>query len=228
MSRECDISFADLFRRANGREWTAAEERELLAMDQDARNAWVRELAETAGDVATEDRRGTDGRVYTAFWFQGPWIRPVTEADAPAIVRLLTDVAAAGLTAMPGPFTEADQIAFLRGLPERAVYHAALDGETGQLLGIQDVLPAADPEQDVGEVSTFVEAAARGRGIGRLLCGATFGRASASGFRRLRAIIPVGNVGAIAFYRAMGFRAVTGSETVGGDGDVVRAELELP
>ena len=206
MSRECGVSFADLFRRVHRREWTADEEFALRAMDQEARNRWVRDLARQADDVRTEDRPGTDGRAYTAFWFEGAWIRPVTEDDAPAVVRLLNDVVAAGLTAMSRTFTVEDQLSFQRELPARAVYFAALDGETGELLGIQDVLPEpTDPDGERGEISTFVAASARGKGVGRRLCEQTFAAAVQLGFRRLCAVIPAHNEDAVAFYRAMGF-----------------------
>lgn len=72
MGRECCIGFAELFERAKGRPWTDAEARTFAALDQDARNAMVRELAHEAGDIRTEDRRGTDGVIYTAFWVEDP------------------------------------------------------------------------------------------------------------------------------------------------------------
>ena len=68
MGRECSLGFADLFRLARKRDWTPAEERAFEGMDQEARNAAVVELAHEAGGIRTEDRVGTDGVVYTAFW----------------------------------------------------------------------------------------------------------------------------------------------------------------
>jgi hypothetical protein len=62
------MSFRELFARARKRSWTAAEEREFMALDQDSRNQLVKKLAAEAGGVRTEDRVGTDGVVYTAFW----------------------------------------------------------------------------------------------------------------------------------------------------------------
>ena len=42
-------------------------------MNQEARNAAVVALAREAGGVRTEDRVGTDGVTYTAFWLEdGP------------------------------------------------------------------------------------------------------------------------------------------------------------
>ena len=70
MSQECKYSFDDLFRLANDRDWTIEEKRVFLAMDQDARNEEVKRLAKKAGCIRTEDRQGTDGLTYTAFWVE--------------------------------------------------------------------------------------------------------------------------------------------------------------
>ena len=70
MGLECRYSFDDLFRLAHGRDWTAAEKRAFLALEQGARNGEVRRLAERAGCVRTEDRLGSDGMTYTAFWVE--------------------------------------------------------------------------------------------------------------------------------------------------------------
>jgi hypothetical protein len=72
MGRECELSFSDLFRMARDRPWTSAEEARFKALDQPARNADVRELAREAGGTHTEDRVGTDGTIYTAFWIERP------------------------------------------------------------------------------------------------------------------------------------------------------------
>jgi hypothetical protein len=68
MSSECSFGFADLFRLAKKRAWTAEEEKGFRSLDQRGRNAVVKQLAREAGCVRTEDRTGTDGLVYTAFW----------------------------------------------------------------------------------------------------------------------------------------------------------------
>lgn len=70
MGHECELGFADLFRMAKKRPWTPGEEEGFRSLDQPARNAIVRELAREAGGVHTEDRLGTDGVVYTAFWLK--------------------------------------------------------------------------------------------------------------------------------------------------------------
>ena len=91
MGRECFIGFQDLFLLAEGRPWSPEEERRFAELDQPSRNAKVKELAARAGNIRTEDRMGTDGLVYTAFWVEGParfeelldrWSVPVPVAGA--------------------------------------------------------------------------------------------------------------------------------------------------
>ena len=46
MGPECDLGFADLFRAAHGRAWTAQEKQSFETLSQPARNAWVKRLAQ--------------------------------------------------------------------------------------------------------------------------------------------------------------------------------------
>lgn len=70
MGRECQFSFSQLFRLAHQREWTETERQSFFALDHDSRNLEVKRLAQKAGNVRTEDRLGTDGLIYTAFWVE--------------------------------------------------------------------------------------------------------------------------------------------------------------
>ena len=139
-------------------------------------------------------------------------IRPVAERDATSIVRLLTPIVEAGIyTVMQGPLTADDQLAFIRGLPERAVYLAAISSATEELMGIQDVQPVSDREgvfHHVGEISTFVALDARGNGIGRALMSSTAELARERGFAVLCANVRADNPDAVAFYKRQGFRVV--------------------
>jgi hypothetical protein len=62
------MGFRELFELAHGRSWTRAEEQQFSELNQEAKNACVKQLASRAAGVVTEDRIGTDGQVYTAFW----------------------------------------------------------------------------------------------------------------------------------------------------------------
>ena len=69
MGAECGYNFDDLFRAATGREMTSSERTSLDAASQDRRNQFVKRwVAETRGAFCCEDRRGSDGHTYTAFW----------------------------------------------------------------------------------------------------------------------------------------------------------------
>ena len=70
MGRECQYSFSHLFALAHQREWTESERQHFFALDQDSRNLEVKRLAQKAGNVCTEDRLGSDGLTYTAFWVE--------------------------------------------------------------------------------------------------------------------------------------------------------------
>ena len=72
MGQECRYSFDDLFRLAHGRDWTEAEKSAFMVLEQNARNREVKRLADQAGCVRTEDRLGSDGLMYTAFWVEAP------------------------------------------------------------------------------------------------------------------------------------------------------------
>jgi hypothetical protein len=62
------MSFRDLFELAHGRPWTPEEHHRFQTASQDERNRLVKQLAAQAGGIAVEDRIGSDGQTYTAFW----------------------------------------------------------------------------------------------------------------------------------------------------------------
>lgn len=67
--KSCCYSFDDLHRAAVGRPMNDEERTRLYGLPQAARNEWVRRRVEQSrGAFACEERRGTDGVTYTAFW----------------------------------------------------------------------------------------------------------------------------------------------------------------
>jgi hypothetical protein len=66
MAPECAYSFRDLFFAAHQREMTTAEKHTFMSLPQTSINKFVKELAALAG-WKTQDRKGTDGKTYTAF-----------------------------------------------------------------------------------------------------------------------------------------------------------------
>ncbi len=143
-------------------------------------------------------------------------IRPVREDDAESIVQILNAIIeAGGHTVMAGPITVTDQVAFMNGLPSRSVFLAAVDDESGRIVGIQDVLPFAppsDPTGHIAEVSTFVSLDRHRFGVGRVLMGATLAAARDHGFRKVLATIRADNRPAVAFYESQGFRVIGTAE----------------
>ena len=70
---ECCFSFADLFIAAEGRGWTVEEESMFLNLTQEDRNKWVSKFLEKAPEFVSQDKVGTDGVVYRAFWIPLPY-----------------------------------------------------------------------------------------------------------------------------------------------------------
>ena len=64
------MSFYDLFAAVHGRDWSQGEKDAFDRLTQGERNEWVRKLASNLAFIKTEDRIGSDGRVYTAFWVE--------------------------------------------------------------------------------------------------------------------------------------------------------------
>ena len=85
-SASCSLGFRELFHFAKGRPWSADEGAAFAALSQPERNDAVKALAREANEraareralgltpelgnrsIKTEDRLGTDGVTYTAFW----------------------------------------------------------------------------------------------------------------------------------------------------------------
>jgi L-amino acid N-acyltransferase YncA len=132
--------------------------------------------------------------------------------DAESIVELLNPIIQAGTyTVLDTPISTEDQIAFIRGFPERGVYNVAVRNDSRKVIGIQDVQPFrsdVDTFKHVGDISTFVSLALRGNGIGRALSDATFESAREQGFLKLVATIRADNPQAISFYQSLGFKVI--------------------
>jgi hypothetical protein len=67
---ECYFSFEDLFVAAEGRTWTPEEQTTFKYLTQDQKNEWVSALAAKAPQFKTQNRVGSDGVVYRAFWIE--------------------------------------------------------------------------------------------------------------------------------------------------------------
>ncbi|WP_323796607.1 GNAT family N-acetyltransferase [Nisaea sp.] len=132
-------------------------------------------------------------------------VRQIKVTDATAIADLINPIIADGrLTAMTKTITGPDQESFIRTLPNRSAYLAAIEDATDTFLGVQDCLP--DPDRPTQcDISTFVDLKASRRGVGRSLFNEMLKQLKRLGFRTIRAVIREENAGAQSFYRALGF-----------------------
>ena len=101
--------------------------------------------------------------------------------------------------------------AIYQSLGSRCIYLAAVSDSTGEVLGLQDILPESSEEpalRHIGNISTFVAMGAQKQGIGRALSQASFEEAHQRGYKKVCAAIRVDNPGAISFYSSLGFEAI--------------------
>lgn len=128
------------------------------------------------------------------------------------MIEVLNPIIETGaMTILEGPLTVEDQVEFIRGFPERGVFHVAICGDSQRLVGLQDVTPISTTEnalRHVGQIATFVALDAHRQGIGQSLSRATFPAASELGFTKLMATIRADNRRAVSFYRNQGFEVI--------------------
>lgn len=131
-------------------------------------------------------------------------IRPVTAADVPAVVALVTTVLAEfGLEFGVGAATDAplfDLPGSYEGGGGR--FWVAVDGDT--VIGTCGVHPVSDDDLEVRKM--YLARAARGRGVGARLLAEAVRFAEARGARRLVLDTIEEMADAIRFYEAHGFR----------------------
>lgn len=128
-------------------------------------------------------------------------VRPGTALDAARVAELLNRIIQdRDGTALTTPVSAEEEGAFLSELLGEGSLFLAMQDE--RLLGFQSVHRKA---QDIGEIGTFIAREARGRGVGRLLLGATLEWACQQNFSVLLAEIGAGNSAGIRAYRAWGF-----------------------
>jgi L-amino acid N-acyltransferase YncA len=131
-------------------------------------------------------------------------------------VALLNPIIEAGCyTVMDEPITPESEVEFIRGLPTRSLYHVAVSDETGEALGVQDIVPLPTrfaAQRHVAEISTFVVMSTQRQGIGSALTWETLREATRLGVRKVLATVRADNRGAVAFYRRQGFRIIGTAE----------------
>jgi L-amino acid N-acyltransferase YncA len=142
-------------------------------------------------------------------------IREVREDDAAAVLGVLNPIIESETTAFDAPLTEADERSYLARFPWRGVFHVALRGGDGLLVGFQSLEPFATYTSlfdHVGVLGTYVDAACRRQQVASRLFAATFTAARAKGYEKLFTYIREDNPAALAAYAAEGFRVVGKAE----------------
>ncbi len=134
-------------------------------------------------------------------------VRPVTDADAPALAQLLNAIIArGGTTSLQTPFTpEQLAYAYLTG-PRVISSFIACDRESGEALGFQILTRESYIPENWGDIGTFARVGGTQRGVGSALFAATRDRARQLGLAGLNAEIRADNHGGLAFYGRMGFQ----------------------
>jgi L-amino acid N-acyltransferase YncA len=140
-------------------------------------------------------------------------LRPVRLDDAESTARLLNAIIATGTeTSMSDPLTPQEQSLCITSFPSRGVFLVAELPAPHGIVGMQSIEPCGDeggPTGHVAEISTFVAAAYRGRGVASALLQELVRRARANGICKLSATIRADNPSAQAFYLSKaGFRLV--------------------
>jgi L-amino acid N-acyltransferase YncA len=139
-------------------------------------------------------------------------IRPVQVEDAKGIVNVLNPLIRAGeSTALDRVFTVEEEQGFIGAFPARGVFHVAERANDGVIAGFQNLEPFAtytDAFAHVGIMGTYVDPSGHRQGIGRLLFEATRLAAKDRGYEKFFAFVRADNIGALAFYKRIGFEAI--------------------
>ncbi|RBP79971.1 GNAT family N-acetyltransferase [Marinomonas rhizomae] len=139
-------------------------------------------------------------------------VREAQVKDALGIVNILNPIIEEGLfTVLDITFSEEEERQFIQDFPKHGVFHVALNEESSNVVGFQNVEPFAaytHAFDHVGVIGTFVDASCRRQGVASSLFESTFERAKAKGYEKLFAYVREDNPNALATYLKQGFNVV--------------------
>ena len=139
-------------------------------------------------------------------------VRPVHPDDAEGVTGILNPIIEAGsFTALDTPVSVEAERDFIHHFPTRGIFHVAVAGPNGPIVGFQNVEPFADYTHafdHVGVIGTYVDLTRRRQGIASQLFGATVRAAPAKGYEKLFAFVRADNLPALFTYLRHGFRAI--------------------
>ena len=139
-------------------------------------------------------------------------VRPVEPKDAEQVAGLLNAVITAGCyTVFDKPFSVQAECEYIERLPPRGLLLAAVEPETGRIVGFQSMEPFAAYTQafdHVGVLGTYVAENYRRKGVARRLFQETFAIAKEKGYEKIFTFVRADNRAALATYLAQGFSTI--------------------
>lgn len=139
-------------------------------------------------------------------------VRAATPDDAAAIVAIFNPIIEAGIyTVFDAPFSIEAERAYIQNLPERAIFHVAVQPKDQSIVGFQSMEPFAAYTHafaHVGTLGTYVDLSRRRQGIASRLFAATFGAAIDKGYEKIFTFVRADNRAALQTYLRHGFEIV--------------------
>jgi ribosomal protein S18 acetylase RimI-like enzyme len=135
-------------------------------------------------------------------------VRTAVPTDAENMILLLQEIVGEHVyTAITEPWSAAEQQRYITRLSAREAIQVAED-EQSSLIGYQVLelwAPTLASMAHVGQVGTFIKAAWRGQGIGRMLFSHTLSFAVKQGYGKFVIQVRSSNTAGQSFYRRLGF-----------------------
>jgi L-amino acid N-acyltransferase YncA len=143
-------------------------------------------------------------------------VREATPDDAAAVVAILNPIIAARIyTVFEDEFSVEAEREFIAGFPPRGIFHLAVDGSAGAIVGFQTFEPYGTYTRafhHVGIAGTFVALNRRRQGIATRLFEATFAAAVRKGYEKAFTFVRADNPAALEAYVRHGFRIIGRAE----------------
>jgi len=139
-------------------------------------------------------------------------IRAVQKDDSQGIINILNPIIEEGLfTILDTTFSLEEEKQFIQNFPARGVFNIALEAQSSNVIGFQNVEPFATYTHafdHVGIIGTFVDSRYRRQGIASQLFTSTFQNAKAKGYEKLFAYVRDDSENALATYLKQGFEVI--------------------
>ena len=142
----------------------------------------------------------------------GIHVRTATPDDAAGIVAVLNPIIAARTyTVFDQPFTVDAERDYIARFPVRGIFHVAVDGTDGPIVGLQNLEPIAAYTRAMDHVAgcgTYVDLNRRREGIASRLFAASLAAARARGYEKVFTFVRADNPAALQTYLRQGFAVI--------------------